>query len=276
MRQDLGEKLMQHWIEINVVTLQKLIKTMPRRLCVVIKAKGGPTKILEWGGGGGGAGSVDVLWSIRTEADPVLTSRGSTVNPPPHVRANKIKVTSLVSSFPPSSCAACFSEQLWGTEDNMNQEKLAKLQAQVRIGGKGTARRKKKVVHRTATADDKKLQSSLKKLAVNNIAGIEEVNMIKDDGTVIHFNNPKVQASLSANTFAITGHAETKQLTEMLPGILSQLGADSLTSLRKIAEQFPRQVLDNKAPKAEDIDEEDDDVPDLVENFDEASKNEAN
>nr|XP_012631685.1 transcription factor BTF3 homolog 4 isoform X3 [Microcebus murinus] len=59
--------------------------------------------------------------------------------------------------------------------NSMNQEKLAKLQAQVRIGGKGTARRKKKVVHRTATADDKKLQSSLKKLAVNNIAGIEEV-----------------------------------------------------------------------------------------------------
>ena len=68
-----------------------------------------------------------------------------------------------------------------------------------------------------------------------------QVNMIKDDGTVIHFNNPKVQASLSANTFAITGHAENKQLTEMLPGILSQLGADSLTSLRKLAEQFPRQ-----------------------------------
>uniref|UniRef100_A0A8C6JNH7 Transcription factor BTF3 n=1 Tax=Melopsittacus undulatus TaxID=13146 RepID=A0A8C6JNH7_MELUD len=160
--------------------------------------------------------------------------------------------------------------------NTMNQEKLAKLQAQVRIGGKGTARRKKKVVHRTATADDKKLQSSLKKLAVNNIAGIEEVNMIKDDGTVIHFNNPKVQASLSANTFAITGHAEAKPITEMLPGILSQLGADSLTSLRKLAEQFPRQVLDSKAPKSEDIDEEDDDVPDLVENFDEASKNEAN
>lgn len=43
----------------------------------------------------------------------------------------------------------------------------------------GTARRKKKVVHRTATADDKKLQSSLKKLAVNNIAGIEEVHQYK-------------------------------------------------------------------------------------------------
>uniref|UniRef100_A0A672PNU0 Transcription factor BTF3 n=1 Tax=Sinocyclocheilus grahami TaxID=75366 RepID=A0A672PNU0_SINGR len=156
----------------------------------------------------------------------------------------------------------------------MNQEKLAKLQAQVRIGGKGTARRKKKVVHRTATADDKKLQSSLKKLAVNNIAGIEEVNMIKDDGTVIHFNNPKVQASLSANTFAITGHAETKQLTEMLPGILSQLGADSLTSLRKLAEQFPRQG-GCKLYKS-DLSHFILFFTDLVENFDEASKNEAN
>ena len=50
----------------------------------------------------------------------------------------------------------------------MNQEKLKQLQAQVRIGGKGTARRKKKVVHRTATTDDKKLQSSLKKLSVSH------------------------------------------------------------------------------------------------------------
>ena len=38
-----------------------------------------------------------------------------------------------------------------------------------------------------------------------------QVNMIKDDGEVIHFNNPKVQASLAANTFAVTGHAEIKR-----------------------------------------------------------------
>ena len=36
--------------------------------------------------------------------------------------------------------------------------------------------------------------------------------MIKEDGTVVHFNNPKVQASLAANTFAVTGHAENKQV----------------------------------------------------------------
>ncbi|VCX39329.1 unnamed protein product [Gulo gulo] len=111
-----------------------------------------------------------------------------------------------------------------------NQEKFAKLQAQVCIGGKGAALLKKKVVHRTATADDKTLQLSLKKLGVNNVSGFEEVNTFTNQGTVIHFNNPKVQALLTANTFTITGHAETKQLMEMLPSILNQLGADSLTS----------------------------------------------
>jgi|ERR550539_1398909 len=155
----------------------------------------------------------------------------------------------------------------------MNQEKLKQLQAQVRIGGKGTARRKKKVVHRTATTDDKKLQSSLKKLSVNSIPGIEEVNMIKDDGTVIHFNNPKVQASLAANTFAVTGHGENKQITDLLPGILNQLGAESLTHLKKLASNVPSaDGLDGGMEAGKDDD--DDDVPDLVENFDEASKNE--
>merc|ERR1712029_148445 len=134
----------------------------------------------------------------------------------------------------------------------------------------GSVRRKKKVVHKTATTDEKKLQSSLKKLGVNAIPGIEEVNMIRDDGTVLHFNNPKVQASISANTFAVTGHAENKQLTEMLPGILNQLGAESFANLKKLATSVTNQS-DTGNTLGADIDE-DDDVPDLVENFDEASK----
>eukprot|EP00794_Sanderia_malayensis_P008201 gene8201-9080_t len=154
----------------------------------------------------------------------------------------------------------------------MNAEKLQSLQNQVRIGGKGTARRKKKVVHRTATTDDKKLMNVLKKLAVNNIPGIEEVNMIKDDGTVLHFTNPKVQASLGANTFAVIGHAETKQLTEMLPGILNQLGPEGFTNLKRLAERFPQAATDGV--KEMDVEQEDDEVPDLVENFDAVSKDE--
>ncbi|KAL4695526.1 hypothetical protein H8959_000621 [Pygathrix nigripes] len=121
-------------------------------------------------------------------------------------------------------------------ETIMNQEKSRQTAGTSAHWWERTARRKKEVVHRTATADDKKLQFSLKNLGVNNISGIEEVNMFTNQGTVIHFNNPKVQASLAANTFTITRHAETKQLTEMLPSILNQLGADSLTSLRRLTE----------------------------------------
>jgi len=168
----------------------------------------------------------------------------------------------------------------------MDQEKLARIQAQVSIGGKGTARRKKKVVHRSATTDDKKLQSTLKKLAVSTIPGIEEVNMLKDDGTVIHFNNPKVQASLGSNVFAVTGHGETKEVAEMLPAILSQMGPESLEHVKRFAYTSGQNrfgQMGGAAPVKVDAGEEgdaddsdDEDVPDLVSNFDEPSKDEPN
>merc|ERR1712216_1014825 len=73
---------------------------------------------------------------------------------------------------------------------------LARLQASVRIGGKGTVRRKKKVVHKTTTTDDKRLQNTLKRLGINSIPAIEEVNLFMESGEVIHFTNPKVQAQV--------------------------------------------------------------------------------
>jgi nascent polypeptide-associated complex subunit beta len=57
--------------------------------------------------------------------------------------------------------------------------------------GKGTPRRKVKKVHKSQGMDDKKLQTSLKKLNVQPIQAIEEVNMFKQDGNVIHFAAPK-------------------------------------------------------------------------------------
>ncbi|NWW41735.1 BTF3 factor, partial [Panurus biarmicus] len=114
-------------------------------------------------------------------------------------------------------------------ETIMNQEKLAKLQAQVRIGGK------------VGIVSHPCLQDCVSCFGFVFFFFPLQVNMFMNQGTVIHFNNPKVQASLAANTFTITGHAETKQLTEMLPSILNQLGADSLTSLRRLAEALPKQ-----------------------------------
>ncbi|CAF4817133.1 unnamed protein product [Rotaria socialis] len=133
----------------------------------------------------------------------------------------------------------------------VNQKKLRELAENsnaVKIGGKGTARRKKKIIHRPANVDDKKLQSSLKKLAANNIPGIEEVNLFKDNGEVIHFASPKVQASLSSNTFAISGTSDTKSLQDMLPTIMSQmsmttdLGLASDAVRRKIGSQGDQQT----------------------------------
>lgn len=50
--------------------------------------------------------------------------------------------------------------------------------------------RKKKAVHKSNTTDDKKLQSTLKRIGVNSIPAIEEVNIFQDD-SVIQFLNPK-------------------------------------------------------------------------------------
>lgn len=62
-----------------------------------------------------------------------------------------------------------------------------------------------------------------------------------------------------------------KELTELVPGILNQLGPDSLASLRKLAESY--QAIQAGQTKPGDatatLEDEDDDVPDLVENFDE-------
>ncbi|KAJ7765149.1 NAC domain-containing protein [Mycena olivaceomarginata] len=156
--------------------------------------------------------------------------------------------------------------------------KLAKLQAQAaaaRIGGKGTVRRKVVRKAKASTVqDDKKLQGALKKLNVQPIPGVEEVNMFREDGNVLHFTAPKVHAALTANTFAIYGTGHVKELTELVPGILNQLGPDSLASLRKLAESY--QAIQGQggqrpgagAGGAPAEDDDDDDVPDLVENFD--------
>lgn len=137
-----------------------------------------------------------------------------------------------------------------------------------RTGGKGSVRRKKKAVHKTATADDKKLSSTLKKIGVTNIPGIEEANMFKDDGNVIHFANPKVQASIAAKTYVISGNAETKPLQDLIPQIINQLGADNLANLKQLASQY---AASGNLPEGADEDDDDDDVPDLVENFDEVA-----
>ncbi|KAI9657461.1 MAG: Nascent polypeptide-associated complex subunit beta [Bathelium mastoideum] len=151
----------------------------------------------------------------------------------------------------------------------MDTEKLKRMQH-----GKGTPRRKVKKVHKSAGTDDKKLQAALKKTNVQPIQAIEEVNMFKSDGNVIHFSAPKVHASVPANTFAIYGAGEDKELTELVPGILNQLGPDSLASLRRLAESYQSMQKEKGGEEGGEKkdgaagggdDDDDEDIPDLVE-----------
>eukprot|EP00882_Tetradesmus_deserticola_P000323 GHRQ01000357.1.p1 GENE.GHRQ01000357.1~~GHRQ01000357.1.p1 ORF type:complete len:163 (+),score=65.37 GHRQ01000357.1:134-622(+) len=160
----------------------------------------------------------------------------------------------------------------------MDRDKLMKMASAVRTGGKGTVRRKKKAVHKTTSTDDKRLQSTLKRLGVNTIPGIEEVNIVKEDG-IIHFVNPKVQASIAANTYVVSGTPTTKSLADMPdmfsnagfdPAMLSQMDPASLAQLQKMAAQY--QAAAGAGGGAPGLgDDDDDDVPDLVENFEDES-----
>ena len=76
-----------------------------------------------------------------------------------------------------------------------------------------------------------------------------------------------VHAAVTANTFAVYGTGQVKELTEPVPGILNQLGPDSLASLRKLAESY-QAIQQNQQRPPNAADDDDDDVPDLVENFD--------
>lgn len=122
----------------------------------------------------------------------------------------------------------------------VDQAKLEKMKAKAaanRMGGKGTARRKFKATPKSSglNSDSQKLQMNLKKIANTPIDGIDEVNMFKDDGSVIHFKNPSVYCLPSGNTFTVAGANEQKKISEM-PQILNQLGLEGLQAWAKSAE----------------------------------------
>eukprot|EP00605_Chrysophyceae_sp_TOSAG23-4_P002129 GSChrysophyteH1.ASY1.ANO1.2356.1 assembled CDS len=138
-----------------------------------------------------------------------------------------------------------------------------------RTGGAGTARSKAKGSLSGPGGDDKKLSGVLKKMQMNPLNGVEEVNIFKNDGNVIHITKPRITASIPCNTFSVSGPSEEKPLTDLLPGIIPQLGEESMERLREYASAISAQ---QGGAAAADDDDDDDEVPDLVENFEEAAK----
>lgn len=141
------------------------------------------------------------------------------------------------------------------------QGSLKFIQAARRVG---TARRRTTTKYASHAVDANKFAAQLVRLGVINIPRVEEVNMFKEDGTVIHFATPKVHASVSANTYMIIGHGEEKRLEELLPGIINQLGLDNL--IKRI------DTIHAASEGAIAVAVEDDDIPDIGEHVEDVSK----
>ena len=132
------------------------------------------------------------------------------------------------------------------------------------IGGKGSMRRKKKVATHNPKADDKKLISAIKKYNMQPLNDIVELNMFEGENTVMHFTKLQVQYSFKESFVFINGTYETKELKDLLPGIIDQVGPQHHEYLKKLRETMAA----NTAPKKED-----DEIPKLVgTNFEEVSK----
>lgn len=108
----------------------------------------------------------------------------------------------------------------------VNKEKiehLKKITKDVVIGGKGSVRRKHKVVSHNSQVDEQKLQQVLKK---NNVRpfDLEEASFMMEDSSVLHFTKPKGHIFMQGNTYVVNGKYEKKTMQEYLPTLLSQMG----------------------------------------------------
>ena len=144
------------------------------------------------------------------------------------------------------------------------RKKLAEKFGNTQIGGKGTQRRKHEAKKRGNKVEtDKKIEAIAKKSQAKKLNEISEINIFKDDNTVIHFKKPTLEYSFKEKVSFVSGLHETKNIKELLPAIIKQLGPKQFEFMKEYAE-----TLKTKDNKNEKIDE----VPELVEDFESVSK----
>eukprot|EP00924_Labyrinthula_sp_SR-Ha-C_P003094 augustus_masked-scaffold_50-processed-gene-1.19-mRNA-1 protein AED:0.20 eAED:0.20 QI:0/0/0/0.66/1/1/3/0/966 len=143
----------------------------------------------------------------------------------------------------------------------------------VKTGGRGSVRRKKRALPKASSSEDKKLQVALKKLGTQMIPGIEEVNFFLEDGqSVVNFKNPKVSAQAAANTFVISGTHAEKKISELVPGIMSQMDAQGMM---KMLQEINETRKESEVGVVNEDAEKGDEVPELgegVQDFEEVSE----
>lgn len=93
-------------------------------------------------------------------------------------------------------------------------DQLKKRAEMVRTGGKGSVRRTSKAHHKSS-GDDKKIQGVLRRLGVSPFSDVDEALFYRQDGTVMQFSKPRVQAAVQNQCFVVSGDYTVKQASEM-------------------------------------------------------------
>lgn len=91
------------------------------------------------------------------------------------------------------------------------RKKMEEKFGNIKLGGKGTQKRKKLVVHKASAQQDKKVVNLAKKSGAKNIGETAEINVFKDDNTVLHFRKPKIEYSVKERITFVTGTPEDKR-----------------------------------------------------------------
>ena len=152
------------------------------------------------------------------------------------------------------------------TEEQIKEARknfAAKFGDNTQIGGKGTQRRKHQPKHRAKVEVDKKIEAVAKKSQSRKLNEITEVNIFKDDNTVIQFKKPTVEYSFKEKVSFVSGIHQTKNLKEVFTELIKQLGPKQLA--------FVKDATDELKNKGKDKIEE---APELVEDFDSVAKGE--
>lgn len=91
---------------------------------------------------------------------------------------------------------------------------------------------------------------------------IQEVNIFRDDNSILHFKKPSYEYSPKEKCSFLTGPHEIKHIKDLLPNILKQLGPKQYSFMKDYVDQL--KAKDQKGDKIEE-------APELVEDFEEVS-----
>ena len=130
-----------------------------------------------------------------------------------------------------------------------------------RLGGKGTPKRKLKVVHHANTSTDKHTKEVIKKLQAQPLQDLVEVNLFQNDMKVLQFKNPEVFGNIPNQTFIVCGKPEEKNVRDNFGEFVSQLPPSQIAQLKQTVQNDFKGAEKAKAEEA----------PQLV-NFEDESK----